>query len=55
MQYLHFCNGCGVMYSSDREEPEATYETGDPEVGMLEFCTEECRDKWVATPPDPVH
>jgi len=49
-QFLHFCNGCGIWYKDDKPEPGAVHDTHDPEVGVLEFCTEECRDAWLAQP-----
>ena len=49
--YLQFCNGCGKLYTSATPAPGAIYDTHDAEAGVLEFCTEECRDAWVASAP----
>ena len=49
--YVLFCNGCGKLYTSDTPQPAATYDTQDEEAGVLEFCTEACRDAWVSGAP----
>jgi len=50
-KFLKFCNGCGKYFMADDPTPEHIFDTHDDAVGVLEFCTKECFDEWIAQAP----
>jgi hypothetical protein len=50
-RFMKFCNGCGKFYVTNDPSQQYVFDTNDDEVGVLEFCTKECYDKFIDQVP----